>query len=892
MKPSLSARTETQIAGPDTVSGARSIPLVLTSPHFESGPARVLTVLALVTALLAWLWPIGIGGKMLVGGDVTQFFIGLMGFLGESLRAGRLPVWNDLWGYGFPGLAESQMGVFYPAHLVLYRWLDTETAYVVSLVLHTLWGGLGVFWSARRLCISSVGAALAALAWSTCGFFLIHLAHQWGYTTGCWMPWAWGLTWCCLSSVGVFRSVAPFLLSLVLVLQVLPGHFQLAFITQCGVILIVAWSAIERWGGRVLRSLPSSSAALHFSMRGAGGVALALAAVFPLAAVQLWPTARLAGLAASQFDFEYLSLCAATPFHLVNFVAPGLFQRSPLWRPVVWTPFHTSPEELLIYVGLAPLFLAGMTVFRDWRRDAAVRLLAILFIATLVLSFGPFAPGFRQLIKLPGFSFFRCPSRWDVATSLALALLAGKGFDGWVAWPSPGRPLGRFTFVALFWAVATVGLIELAILSTSSPNWPVLARGFQGVFDAMPWRGDATFASVIAEARGASADPRVPAGLNPSLFLQKSGAGQSFTTARFRIYATELWETAALLAALWMIARMSERGRLSAGTARWLLVVVTIVDLWALGRHRLLDVGPVQPLVDQSPVLARLAREPRGTRIAANRLRNMPMLIGQAPISAYRTLDLPAVPELTSLTHGPMGAPVVEPLVRRAWRATGTGLRVFDPIENRTDRVLVRDGDARETIEDPALASWLFGASWVADLGPWARTFSIWRAPNRPVRAWLAPLDVMPEAKTLDDWSADVHSMLAILDASKPLTVESPTPEEWNISVNVDGLAWVIVSQLYDPQWTARWIGVDGQNVLTGKILPAFRKESEPGGWQCLAAPPRGRWTLRLEYDARDVAEGAAISAVAWLSWMLAAVFMAFQTWRSTPVLARDLTEA
>ena len=70
---------------------------------FTSRWASVLAVLAVVAALLAWLWPIGIGGKMPVGGDVTQFFIGLMGFLGESLRAGRLPVWNDLWGYGFPG---------------------------------------------------------------------------------------------------------------------------------------------------------------------------------------------------------------------------------------------------------------------------------------------------------------------------------------------------------------------------------------------------------------------------------------------------------------------------------------------------------------------------------------------------------------------------------------------------------------------------------------------------------------------------------------------------------------------------------------------------------------------------------------------------------------------
>src|SRR6516165_2800140 len=103
--------------------------------RFRTVLAAVLTVVA---ALLAWLWPIGIGGKMPVGGDVTQFFLGLMGFLSEALRVGELPVWNDLWGYGFPGLAESQMGVFYPPHPILYGRMSTEAAYVASLVLHTI----------------------------------------------------------------------------------------------------------------------------------------------------------------------------------------------------------------------------------------------------------------------------------------------------------------------------------------------------------------------------------------------------------------------------------------------------------------------------------------------------------------------------------------------------------------------------------------------------------------------------------------------------------------------------------------------------------------------------------------------------------------------------------
>ena len=133
--------------------------------------------------------------------------------------------------------------------------------------------------------------------------------------------------------------------------------------------------------------------------------------------------------------------------------------------------------------------------------------------------------------------------------------------------------------------------------------------------------------------------------------------------------------------------------------------------------------------------------------------------------------------------------------------------------------------------------------------------------------------------------------MLAILDAAEPLAAESARPEEWTISVQVDEPAWVIVSQLADPQWTARWIGLDGQGEFDGKILPAFRKESQPGGWQCLAVPAPGRWTLRLEYDARDVAEGAAISMVAWLSWMLAAIFTAFQAWRGRSAPERDQTE-
>ena len=82
------------------------------------------------------------------------FSSGLLAFLCRALLSLPLPVWNDLWGYGFPGLAESQMGVYYPPHWLLYGLLPLEWAYTASLVLHTLLGGLGTYWCSRRFGVS------------------------------------------------------------------------------------------------------------------------------------------------------------------------------------------------------------------------------------------------------------------------------------------------------------------------------------------------------------------------------------------------------------------------------------------------------------------------------------------------------------------------------------------------------------------------------------------------------------------------------------------------------------------------------------------------------------------------------------------------------------------
>ena len=818
----------------------------------EAGRGRF-AILLLMAGLLLWLWPIGGGGKMPVGGDVTQFFLGLMGVLGSALREGRLPIWNDLWGYGFPGIGESQMGVFYPPHLILYGLLPTEWAYVASLLLHTLWGALGAWWAARRFGVTPIGSSLAAFAFSASGFFVIHMPHPWGYTTGSWMPWAWALTRSLLTSRGMTLASRLFLLSLVLVLQVLPGHFQIAFLTQVGIVLMVVWFVLEPWICGEWVEERTSGITFARGTRQALAIGGCLIAVFPLTALQLWPTARLARLAAAQRDFEYLSGFAATPWHLVNYIAPGLFHRSPLWRPLVWDPFHTTPEELLSYVGLVPFFLAILVVLHEFRRDRSVRILAVVAATTLVLSFGPYFPGFRLLISVPGFSFFRAPARWSLATALALSILAGKGLDRCLDWPRPGRSLVWLTGLSAAWILVVLGLIELALGSGSSDGRPWLAGLFQKAFQSRPWTGDFTLLAVLAEARRPAGDSR------------------TFVASRAEIYARELAGTTGLLvgilAVAWLTSPRSRRGHLPA-----CLILLAFLDLMILSRHRLVAVGPVRPLVNQSPVLARLAREPRGTRIIDG-FHNLSMLVGLEPVAAYRTLDLPALEPLNHLARerlGPEGFPAG---VRQAVRAAGVGVRVLDPVETAIDRWLARSKgskDEPETVDDPILAGWIFGRNWRTEQGAWSSSrFRILHPESDPHRAWFLPLTAVSRPAMLEIWAGDLEPLLELFDQAAPLREESRGAQLMDVSVDADAPGWVIVTQLADAQWRARWLGRSSQGEFPAEILPTFRRNRGEGGWQRVRVPGPGRWTLHLEYVASDVAWGLAISSASWLVWCL-----------------------
>ena len=132
---------------------------------------------------------------------------------------------------------------------------------------------------------------------------------------------------------------------------------------------------------------------------------------------------------------------------------------------------------------------------------AAVRLLAVLCRCDPVLSLGPYVPGFRLLIDLPGFSFFRAPrggawpSRWPCRSWRGrvrrLARMAPAGADRWVVHVS--RPSGF---------LVVLGLIELALASGSSSGKAVAGRRFSAASRRCPGPTIRDFLGVLAEYPG------------------------------------------------------------------------------------------------------------------------------------------------------------------------------------------------------------------------------------------------------------------------------------------------------------------------------------------------------------------------------------------------------
>lgn len=377
---------------------------------------------ALALAALFW-WPLFEGGGF-VGGDVYSYYLPQKVVYAESLAAHELPLWNNRAGHGYPIVGESQTGPFYPLNVVLYSIFSINAAYNVNHLLHYVLAFVFTWLYARSLSISRLSAGLCALVY-TYGWFPPRSCWEWAIMGGAWMPAAF---WCVEKFFATRRARFALGLCGVLALQLLAGHFNLAFLT---LIALVPYIGLRLFFAN--RDLPTVTRRRSAIIAGVSLTAILCA--FGLSALQLAPTWELKQLSQRE--------------------APGLDHNLahgsiPVWywaqavRPWDWYSLGTNRDDALrqaepllgdktnqveahLYFGLIPLALALVELgYLFWTRDRVSLIWIILSLAALFYTAGWFLGLARNV---PGFNFFQGPGRYGVITTLGVAILAAKSLD-------------------------------------------------------------------------------------------------------------------------------------------------------------------------------------------------------------------------------------------------------------------------------------------------------------------------------------------------------------------------------------------------------------------------------------------------------------------------------
>jgi len=365
-----------------------------------------------------------LAGLEVVGGDPDRFFRPLKSELVRSLKAGKLPLWSERFGFGMPLAAESEVGAFYPPHWLIYAAFGASHGYRISQCLHQCMAIAFLFVLACRLGALPLGAAMGAMIFVLGGFPSIQASKEWAILGMAWMPAAFLGTEIWFENGwnrNGRRGLA--LLSIALACLALIGHFQMAQLTCLGLAIwvsarsLVESALLRRWPGLVL------------------AIAIATAIASPQLALS-WRYANEVG--ATDRTLATLSYYSY-PLECLTELAIPLWTRRVAGGPegAFWTLRNTTRFEAAMFVGSAGLMMAliGLSARNDWAKRA-LPMLALIFAGFGIATMPQWSmETYAAVIELPGMGLFRCPGRYAVMAHLGLALAAARG---WGRWPNAG----------------------------------------------------------------------------------------------------------------------------------------------------------------------------------------------------------------------------------------------------------------------------------------------------------------------------------------------------------------------------------------------------------------------------------------------------------------------
>lgn len=457
---------------------------VSTRPAGHDGPYRHSRRRRVIVPLLIALSPaVILAGAWRLGGasaleDDLIYYLPVRAYIGERIRAGEFPLWNPLVQMGTSIAADPQAGLWYPP-TALFALLPPLVAYPVTIWLHFVLAGAGMYRLLRAQRRDWTAALLGAIAFEFCGFLVAHRAHLTILESAAWLPWIF-LGWQRFARTGRYRHFA--LASLALGMQMLVQHVQVTIITctlLTGYLMVVLLPARRR----LLWTYPL-------------GMLLGLA----IGAIQLLPTwyafAESARAAAAYTLFVENSW---VPMSSAMLLFPMLFgSRTPnLWDQPWWGLSHFCEQNA--YGSIPVLMLAVASAVLLFHRNRYRREVAFWWsagVAALILALGEFTPASEWLFHVPLYRNLRVPARWILVWSAALPILASATVDAVIRGRRASHTISRGVKASAWVVIPLAALICLGGLFVAAARIKTLEQAFAG-----QWRADEILAGLAASAR-------------------------------------------------------------------------------------------------------------------------------------------------------------------------------------------------------------------------------------------------------------------------------------------------------------------------------------------------------------------------------------------------------
>ncbi len=328
---------------------------------------------------------------------------------------GRPALWDptSLGGRSFVG--DPIAGILNPLGAFFWVW-ETLSAYNVYLFLLVIISAFGMYFWARKVGCSSIGASVASLGFCLSGKTAGHIfaGHLELVSTILLLPWVL-LALEHLIERCSFRNLTIF--AMTLFLFAVQGSVQMAYL---GVLLMVIYACSQSfyrcrddgyWRGFIpLRHLLAGI--LFFAL-------VSAAWWFPIVRQTL-----LLGARSRDVSFEFATFLSAEPNDLGRLFLPfaGLdYLPVPFASDAVLNFFW----ETASYPSITVIALGVFTLIVGWR-DRKVVFVGCLVLFSLKLALGKYSPVYWIAYEIvPGFSLFRAPGRFFFFTNLGFSLLAG-----------------------------------------------------------------------------------------------------------------------------------------------------------------------------------------------------------------------------------------------------------------------------------------------------------------------------------------------------------------------------------------------------------------------------------------------------------------------------------